>query len=113
MTINAVAQAAAQGAIPALVMGRKITAVAALAGFVLRMFRRSVGHTMAEREQCGSSASAVRSRSDAGAIPERYGNDTGAIPKRYDVRPKPKREGARPGRAGVAAVVTKGGLRHG
>jgi hypothetical protein len=41
-SIDAVAQAAAQGGLPAAPALGKITAIAGLAGFVLRLFRRTV-----------------------------------------------------------------------
>lgn len=52
MTINAVAQAAAQGAPWGPATGRKITAVAALAGFVLRMFRQRATPPAAPQAGC-------------------------------------------------------------
>ena len=42
LSIDAVAQAAAQGGLPAAPALGKITAIAGLAGFVLRLFRRTV-----------------------------------------------------------------------
>lgn len=102
LTINAVAQAAAQGAATALLPGRKLTAVAALAGFVLRLFRRSEGTTDAVRTECGGRVK-----------PERYGRDAGTIRERYrsDTAAKRSRTGNRPARPG--AVATKGGPSHG
>ena len=76
LTINAVAQAAAQGAATALLPGRKLTAVAALAGFVLRLFRRSEGTTDAVRTECGAEAIPMRCRSDTDTIPARYWRNT-------------------------------------
>jgi hypothetical protein len=67
LTIDAVAQAAAQGAATALLPGRKLTAVAALAGFVLRLFRRNERTTDGVRTECGARAEPERSGSDAGA----------------------------------------------
>jgi hypothetical protein len=67
MTINAVAQAAAQGALPALATGRKITAVAALAGFVLRMFRQKLTPASVTPRACRRPRRAVR------ALPARKG----------------------------------------
>ncbi len=92
MTINAVAQAAAQGVPATLMSGRKVTAVAALAGFVLRLFRQRV-------------ASAVTPGTERTPPP----------PRRRGARRQGGLElgaGARPG-IGSVRTPSKGGLRHG
>ncbi len=66
LSIDAVAQAAAQGGLPAAPALGKITAIAGLAGFVLRLFRRS-GH--------GGEAKAPRRESEGRAEPERSAHE--------------------------------------
>lgn len=78
LTIDAVASAAAQGAATALLPHRRIGAIAGLAGFVLRLFRRSLtapsgaGATISRRYP-GAKAALERSRSGADTKPERSG----------------------------------------
>ena len=93
LKIDAVAQAAAQGATEALLPSRKANLVAGLAGFVLRFFRRS-------------------SSKDAARLLEPCSNQC----QRQTVRPPGRR--SRPPRPRSLAAPTpdgagKGGLRHG
>lgn len=99
LAIDAVAQAAAQGAARGPLTAVKVNAIAGLAGFVLRLFRRSV------------------SGKDAGISPESRPNLSeahGPAPgvRRRRMRLAPPRV-RRPRRGWSARPVTKGGRSHG
>ncbi len=89
LSIDAVAQAAAESAVSALSSGKKPTAIAGLAGFVLRLFRRT------------GPAAAVGS----GRIREGSSNLPGRIPPQR--RPPPRRAGA------ASLTATRKGGHHG
>lgn len=93
LTINAVAQAAAQGAASALLPGRRLPAVAALAGLVLRLFRRS------ERS--------------ADTPPRAGGAKTKAPRPAHAADARHSRAGDRFARNGAGLPALKGGLSHG
>ena len=109
LLFTAGAQAAAQGAAPALSPGRRITAVAALAGFVLRLFRRTASEStaVAPRGQRGGRAMPKRCSSVARAKRERTRSETRA---KRGLR-APVRSLRVTGSRGAATM--KGGLRHG
>lgn len=88
LTIDAVAQAAAQSANPALSPARRLDAIAGLAGFVLRLFRF--------KEQLPDGPGRIRKSS---------GN--------YPGRMKRRRPPGRQTRPGAGRNGQKGGLRHG
>ncbi len=106
LSIDAVAQAAAQGGLPAAPALGKITAIAGLAGFVLRLFRRSGND---------GGAKAVRRQSERQAEPERCGSGGDTKPERSPSGARPKAGppgGARRGRSAPAGR-REGGRRHG
>lgn len=89
LSVDAVAQAAAEGAVSALSPTGKIRAIAALAGFVLRLFRSK------ERLQDGPTK-APRRINEGNTKEKRGKNGSGALPARRGL-----------------ALAPKGGIRHG